>query len=425
MKQIKKDFIHYVSLNILGMIGISCYILADTFFIAQALKADGLAALNFSIAFFSLMQGTGLMIGIGGATDFSLQHKNKNKSFMHALYLTGICAVLFLTIGLFFSNPLAQFLGADASTLTLTSTYLKTFLSFSPFFLLNNLLLSFVRNDHNPKLATCAMLISSFMNIILDYIFMFPLQWGIFGAAFATGLSPVISCTILSLHFIKKKNTFHFERVPFQISYFIRICKLGFSSFIGEFASAVALFTFNWLILGISGNIGVAAYGIIANIALIATAIFTGIAQGLQPLASRSIGNNEYDKALYIRKFALITSIIISGIIYLSVAVFSTEIVQLFNSENDLQLASLAKHGVYLYFIGYFFAGLNIVSIAFSSATGNTKTAIMIALSRSCFVLIPIVILLSNVLQMNGIWLSFPVTECLVLLASVLINKRA
>lgn len=134
MKQLRKELNHYITFNVAGMIGMSCYILADTFFIAQALKTAGLAALNFSIAFFSLMQGVGLMIGIGGATDFSLHKKeNRNESFMHALLLCGIAAFFFLTIGLCFSQPLAQFLGADAQTLDLTSTYLKTFLSFSPF----------------------------------------------------------------------------------------------------------------------------------------------------------------------------------------------------------------------------------------------------------------------------------------------------
>lgn len=424
MKQIRKELNHYLLFNVAGMIGMSCYILADTYFIAQALKTEGLAALNFSIAFFSFMQGIGLMIGIGGATDFTLQKKeHKNESFMHALLLCSIAAFCFVMIGIFFAQPLAQFLGADAQTLTLTTTYLKTFLSFSPFFLLNNLLLSFIRNDHNPKLAMTAMLISSFANIILDYIFIFPFQWGIFGAAFATGLSPLISCIICSLHFIQKRNTFHFQKTTFHLHHFIRICNLGFSSFIGELASAIALFTFNWIILGISGNIGVAAYGIIANIALIATAIFTGIAQGLQPIASRTLGNGEVEKSKYIQRYAIVTSLVVASIIYCCVVFFAHEIVDLFNSEHSLALASLAHEGVILYFIGYFFASINIVAIAFLSATGDTKKAIITAVSRSCIVLVPIVFLLANIWGMKGIWLSFSVTECLVFLSSIIFSK--
>lgn len=423
MKNLMKELNHYILFNVVGMIGMSCYILADTFFIAQALKADGLAALNFSIAFFSFMQGIGLMIGIGGATDFSLRKENKNQSFMHTLLLGAVAAIFFILIGLLYAEPLASFLGADKQTLVLTSTYLKTFLSFSPFFILNNILLGFVRNDHNPKLVMAAMLISSFSNIVLDYIFIFPLNWGIFGAALATGLSPIISCLVCSLHFIQKRNTFHLQKVVISSNCLTNILRLGFSSFIGELASAIALFTFNWIIIGISGNTGVAAYGIIANIALIATAIFTGIAQGIQPIASRCVTNFKIEEIEFVRKYAITASILVAAFIYLIIYFFDSKIVALFNSDCDITLANLAQEGILLYFIGYFFAGINIVSIAFLSATGSTRKAILMACCRSCLFLIPVVFIGANLWGMRGIWLSFSICECIVLFYSIFLEK--
>ena len=134
------------------------------------------------------------------------------------------------------------------------------------------------------------MLIGSLANIILDYVFIFPLQWGMFGAAFATGLAPIISMCILTRHYIKKKNHFHFHKSKLSIKQITYICSLGISSFITEIASGIILIVFNLLILNISGNIGVAAYGIVANLALVATSIFTGIAQGTQPLLSENFG---------------------------------------------------------------------------------------------------------------------------------------
>lgn len=416
MNKLKADFTRYVSLNVAGMIGMSCYILADTFFVAKALGAIGLAALNFSIAVFSLMQGFGLMLGIGGATDFSIHaqerdHDDDHSSFVHVLVLGGIVALIFLLIAAFFTAPLGQLLGADEITLPLTRTYLTVVLSFAPFFILNNILLAFVRNDKNPKLSMTAMLVSSLSNIVLDYFFMFPLNMGMAGAALATGLSPVISICILSAHFVRKKHSFHLRKCAFRLKSALRIISLGISAFIGELASAISLIVFNLIILCLAGNTGVAAYGVVANIALIATAIFVGISQGIQPLASKYFAKGDIPAVRFILRRALGLSLLLSAGLYALVFFFAGPIVSIFNSEGNAALAALAERGIRLYFPGYLFAGLNIVAAAFLSATTHATQGMLVALFRSCIVLVPLVFLLSALFGMPGVWLSFPVTE--------------
>lgn len=214
-KAILKKFVKYVSFNIIGMIGLSCYILADTFFVAKVLGASGIAALNFSISVYSLLHGVGIMIAIGGATRYSIlksqsSDKKANIVFSTCMKLGVIIGFIFAIIGIFGSRTLASILGADVSTLPLTKTYLTTILCFAPIFIINNIMLAFVRNDNNPNLSMVAMLVGSFSNIILDYIFMFPLKMGMFGAAFATCLAPIISTGILLTHFLKKKNNFKY-----------------------------------------------------------------------------------------------------------------------------------------------------------------------------------------------------------------------
>ena len=176
-KSLVKDFSKYVSLNILGMIGVSFYILADTYYIAKALGATGIAALNFAIPVFSIILGIGLMIGIGGAARFGiLKSRNKHKEaeavFAGALKLGTLAGLLFAVLGLFGSKALSSILGADAVTLPLTHAYMATIMVFAPFFILNNTVLAFVRNDNNPRLAMLAMIGGSVSNVILDYIFL-------------------------------------------------------------------------------------------------------------------------------------------------------------------------------------------------------------------------------------------------------------
>ena len=299
-KSILRDFSKYVSLNILGMIGVSFYILADTFFIAKALGANGIAALNFAIPVFSLVHGIGLMIGIGGATRFSiLKSQNKKEEaeriFSGALKLGSLIGLMLIVLGLFGSRALSSVLGADAVTLPLTRTFMATILTFAPFFILNNTVLTFVRNDNNPKLAMTAMVTGSFANVILDYIFLFPFKMGMFGAAFATSLAPIISLGILSLHFAGKKSRPAFLKHKMTRPAVMDILNLGSSTFIMEVSSAVVMTTFNLLILGLEGNKGVAAYGIVANLAFVAIAIFNGLGQGVQPLISKYYGLKKWE----------------------------------------------------------------------------------------------------------------------------------
>ncbi|MFV0241000.1 MAG: MATE family efflux transporter, partial [Lacrimispora sphenoides] len=320
-QSVLKDYTKYVSLNILGMIGLSCYILADTFFVSKALGAAGLAALNFSIGIYSLINGTGLMIGIGGATRYSILKsqnggKRINTVFTTSLKLGILAGVLFAITGVLGTGTLAVLLGADAATLPLTKAYLSTILYFAPFFILNNVMLAFVRNDNNPRLSMIAMLTGSLSNIILDYVFMFPLGMGMFGAAFATGLAPVISLVVLSAHFIQGKSSLRWLQSKIQWKAVRDIFGLGMAAFITEVSSAIVLITFNLVILGLEGNLGVASYGIVANIALVGISVFTGIAQGIQPLISKAYGSGNGNIIKKLLQYAVITSLAIASAIY-------------------------------------------------------------------------------------------------------------
>lgn len=429
-KSIFKEFAKYVSLNVIGMIGLSCYILADTFFVSKALGANGLTALNFCISVFSILQGFGLMLGIGGATRYTIlrnsgEEKNANMAFVHALALGAALSAVFVLIGVFLSIPLVRVLGADDSTAPLAGTYLTTILCFAPFFLVNNILLAFVRNDNGPRLSMTAMLISSFSNVALDYIFMFPMSMGMFGAAFATGLSPIISLCILSRHFIKKKNRFRMVKCRISARRIFDILFLGVSAFIGEMSSAIVLITFNLAILKIEGNIGVAAYGIVANISLIAIAVFTGVAQGIQPLASEGYGSGNKKMIKQVLRYAVFTVILLASAIYTIIYFGSGHIVAIFNSEGSEVLARLATEGIQIYFIGFFFAGINIIAAALFSATADAITAFLISILRSCVLIVPMVIIMSTLLKMEGVWLSFVLTEFIVCLISVAVLYRA
>lgn len=424
-----KEFARYSTLNVLGMIGLSCYILADTFFVSRGLGENGLTALNLAIPVYSFIHGSGLMLGIGGATKYSIfksnkENKNANTIFTNTLCLATVLSIGFVLIGIFLSKSLTTALGADSDVFKMTNTYLQFILIFAPAFIMNDVLICFVRNDNSPKLSMYAMLGGSLSNIILDYIFIFPLQLGIFGAVFATGLAPIISMLILSLHRIKRKNQFHFIKIKPSIKIARNTLSLGFPSLVTEVSSGIVIIVFNMIILNLIGNVGVTAYGIVANLSLVVVAVYTGIAQGIQPLISKSYGGNDIKSIKLIFKYAMITMSIISFILYLIIFFLADPIAKIFNSENNLVLQSIATNGLKLYFMAVIFVGFNIILPMLFSSMEKAFLAQIISLLRGLVVIIPMAFILSALVGLTGVWLAFPITESLVSILGVILYLK-
>lgn len=420
MQRSLKLFIKYVSLNMLGMLGISFYILADTFFIAQALGPAGIASLNLSIPVFGLVHGFGLMMGLGGATRYKIllsQNKGEQakKVYSQTLLFSLIVGAIFLMIGLIGSEAIAQFSGADAQTFDSTSTYLRTILLFAPFFVLNNTLLSFVRNDGDPTLAMFGMVIGSILNVVLDYIFIFPLQMGMFGAALATSIAPIASLLILSIHYFKPVNklSFAFQKVEKRLIH--DVTYLGASAFVNEVSGSVVMFTFNTIIFSLEGNEGLAAYGIIANISFVVLSLFAGVAQGTQPLLSESYGLKNLKQMKHVLALSLGTSFVLSTLIYIGTYLFNSQIILAFNNEQNPNIASMAATGLLIYFAGFFFAGLNIIFTSYFGATEQPNRALLFSMLRGGVIIVPLVLVLSRLMGMTGVWLSFVIAEVVVL----------
>lgn len=423
-KKYLNKFLKYASFSVLGMLGLSCYILADTYFISKGLGANGLAALNLAIPVYSFIHGSGLMLAMGGAIKYAIyQSNNKSKKadliFTNTLFLAVIISFIFLLLGIFWSKQITTLLNASEEIFVMTNTYLKVILLFAPAFIINEVLLCYVRNDGNPNLAMKAMIGGSLSNILLDYLFIFPMSLGIFGAVLATGLAPVISMMILLWHWIKKNNRFHLIKTKINYKNFISIMILGFPTLIGEISSGIVIIVFNLIIFKLEGNVGIAAYGVIANISLVVIAIFTGISQGMQPLVSQSYGCKDLKAVKQLRNYGLITVLILSSFIYLMIFYRAESIVKIFNNENNLQLQIIAVDGLKIYFTAIFATSINIIMTTYFTAIQKPIPAHLISLLRGLILIIPLAWLLSSWWGLTGVWLTFLVTESIVVLISI------
>ena len=307
----------------------------------------------------------------------------------------------------------------------MTSIYLKVLLMFGPAFVLNNVMNAFVRNDGNPKLSMIAMLVGSFGNIILDYLLVIKFSMGMFGAVLATGFSPIMGLMVLSGHIVSENSNIKFKVAKIRASFIKSIIMLGIPSFVTEMSSGIVIFVFNIIILGLQGNVGVAAYGVIANLALVVISIYTGVAQGSQPLFSAAYGKNDKKMQKQLFKYAITAVTLISIVIYAVILLFANPITSIFNGEGNMKLQAMAVKGMYLYFTSILFIGMNIVMATYFAAREKVIPSYIISFGRGFVVIIPMAFIMSFIWKMTGVWLAMTVTEGIIAAVGVALIKKA
>ena len=199
---------------------------------------------------------------------------------------------------------------------------------------------------------------------------------------------------------------------------------MGTAGFISEISSGITSMAFNFILLDLVGNIAVAAYGVVANVSIISIAVFNGISQGLQPMASEAEGKADEDAKKCILKFSLKLGIVLAIVAVALCYIFADNTVALFNSENSAEMAAYAVTGLKLYSIGFLIAVINIIQTGFLGATGRARECFIISVSRGVVAIALFVFILSRLFGIYGVWLSFPVSEIFTLIVSFCLKKN-
>ncbi|MGG7177777.1 MATE family efflux transporter [Clostridium paraputrificum] len=424
---IKKLYLHYLFPTLGASLVTSVYVLFDTIFVGQGLGGDGLAALNINIPIFSFVFGIGLLIGVGGSTLMSMakgegNNKKGNAIFSLSMVLAVTLAIIFTVIGVVFEEKIAYLLGATSENIDMVREYTYWIVRGSGFFLIGNSLQGFLRCDKAPKLAMIAVGVGAVTNIILDYLFIFPLNMGMAGAALATVTAQVLSVIVLLTHFISKKNNLKFAWMKIRFKNILNIVKCGLPSFCIELSVGIVILLFNLKLQDISGLVAVSVYGVISNIAIVVSALFNGIGQTIQPIVSYNVGANNYDRAKIARKIGIITALIIGiGAWIISITAPSL-LINIFTKATD-DMISIGSEGLRIYSFTFIIAGVNMVNGAYYQAMGLAKESLTIGLGRGLIFIIILLYPLSSILGVRGIWLTVPMTELLTLVIIYLIIK--
>lgn len=425
---IKKLYLRYFFPTVSGALVTSIYILFDTIFIGQGVGGDGLAALNIVLPIYSLVFGIGYLLGIGGSTVLGIERGRNNekkaiKIFSLSVISSIIISILLGVILKVFLRPISYFLGATDLTMELIIKYMNVVICAIPSFMIGATLQGFIRVDKAPKRAMVATITGGLINIVLDYIFVFPMNMGMFGAALATGLSYTLSALILCTHFLSKSNTLKIDFNCFKFDYFRRIIKNGIPSLFVEISSGVVIFLFNLQLLRLIGEVGITAYSIISNTALIIVSIMNGVCQTIQPIVSVNFGAKEYKRTAELKKVALVTALIIGAISAFIGFLFPDVLISVFVKPTD-EIRMIATRAIYIYFTAFFLMGANMVISGYFQAIERSRMAIFISVLRGLILVSIFIFILPIIFGVDGIWFSVPLAELLVFIFAMTTSVR-
>lgn len=428
---IPRKFRKYAIPQMLGLLFNSVYFIVDGVFIGNRLGRDAMAAAGVAVPMLELMIALSMAITAGSGVLVSValsqkRHGEANSGMMHALLTAGTLGILVAVPGNLFIHPLANVLGSTPGIHGEVCAYLSIILAFSPFMLFSFLLGGLVRNDGHPLHAMIALTVGSLSNILLDWVFMYPLNMGISGAAPATALGPIFSDLILLPHFLLKRGSLRFYRFHFKPRLLGEMLVLGLPSFVMEFTIGMVTLITNLSIQHLRlGEMGLAAYLLIGYLMLIILTLFLGMAEGLQPVFSQMQGSGDRTVCRDMRRFSLAVFVFIGLVCYGFVYFFSDRFYALFTAGDRALLAFTASHSR-AYFSGFVFAGINILLISYWQAIAQTRKAMVTALLRSVLLPPVFILLLPALLGTDWFWFGHSTAElttamtacCLLLTAS-------
>lgn len=426
---VRSLFFRYLFPSISATLVTSIYILADTIMVGKGIGGEAVAGLNIVLPLFSLMFGIGYLFGNGGAILMSVSlgmgdEKRAKEYFSTALFFAGFVSIFLTILTYILFEPLIRILGVTNTTYSYVTQYGKTFIAGIPFFILSPFLQIFVRNDKAAKKAMAAVITGGVLNIILDYIFIFNLNWGMFGASFATVIGTFTTFLILCSHFFTKDNTLHFSRKNVVLKRLKSVFENGFSSFLVEISSGIVIFAFNRQLLRYTGVTGITVYSIISNSALIVSSLINGVAQAAQPIISRNYGAKLNKRVQTTLKYGLVTAFL-TGFTIMVVGLLIPSIVIYAFLNPTKEIFEMAKPAIQLYSFAFLGMAGNIFLNTYFQSILQPKLALLISFMRGLILNLIILYLLPLLLNVNGIWLTMPLTEFITLLVALILLKKS
>lgn len=424
---IKNLYLRFLIPSLGSAMVMSIYTLTDAIVIGKGVGADALAALSITTPLLCILMAMGILFGVGGSVQMSVHRGTGNIEKANRFFTLSFFALAFVALLLWIIygvgiNTMLRVMGANEVLYPYALSYMKYIDLFLPIAVFSNYIAIFVRADGDPNRAMIGVLSGGVVNIVLDIVFVFPLELGIGGAALASVLGMVVQVLIGLSHFLCKRNNLHFIRPKHVVSSIAQIIGNGIPSFFNEFANGFIVLLFNVQILGYCGDSALSVYSVISNCVILFNSLFTGVGQSIQPIIAMNYGAGSWERIKKIRKMSYLT-IVIMGITFSLIGILFPNFVCSIFMNVDEQMRLIAQKGIRIYFVAFLPMGINLLTSYYLQSILSMKKSLLISLLRN-IILSSIGILLFPILfGDNSLWMVMPIVEIVVMLLSMLFLK--
>lgn len=400
----------------------------DGIFVGNGAGSQALGAVNLALPFVLLAQALNAMSSIGGVTITAIRFGRGDKegaqnAFMHSLTLNLIVGIFITLCGSVFTGTVCGLLGATDSYLSLVKEYVFWYALFAIPNALSLNLQFFCRNDGSPGLVAVTNVVSSALNIFLDWLFVFPMQMGVMGAAVATGISQTVGLLIILLHYVLKKGDLRIRKYKPQGKLFRKIVFRGLPEAIAQFYTPVTTLCMNRVLMTAFGDIGINAFTIISYLSSFTMSVFFGASEGMQPLFGQAYGAKKDDDLKHYYRAGQLISIIGSALCVAVYVLFPHLLCQLFGASGEtLEFTSIH---MWEYCWGFIVGSINTMMSAYFYSTKRSGQAIVLNIVRSLVMNSLIITLLPKIFGSIIVWHTFGIYEVIVLIVAIVLKKSS
>lgn len=416
IKPVGSLLMQYALPAIVAMVASSLYNMIDSIFIGQGVGALAISGLAITFPFMNLSAAFGAAIGVGSSTFLSVKLGQRDYGIANSIL--GNCVVLNILIGIIFGgvcllflDPILRFFGASDYTLPYARDYMVIILIGNAVTHLYLGLNAVLRAAGKPKVAMYLTLFTVILNAVLDPLFIYTLELGIRGAAYATVLSQIVALCWQWRLFSDKESLLHFDYSRFRIDRRIvgSITGIGMSPFSMNACACLVVIFINNTLADYGGDMAVGAYGIANRVAFVFVMITLGVCQGMQPIAGYNYGAQNYSRLREVLRLSVITGTAVCAVGFLIAMLCPRIVAQLFTTDETLIAMSVtALRYIMAMFI---IIGAQMVITNFFQSIGKAKVSIFLSLSRQLIFLVPALMVLPKSLGLDGVWLAMPLSD--------------
>ena len=417
--------------SIVMMVFTSIYGVVDGLFVSNFVGKTAFASVSLVMPFVMILGGMGFMIGTGGTALVSKilgegDPDTANRTFSMMVLFTLALGIVLSAAGIIFMRPVSRFLGATDAMMDDCVLYGRIVTGFTFAFMLQNVFQSFFIAAEKPKLGLKVTVAAGLTNMALDALFIAVFNWGVAGAAVATGLSQCVGGVLPLVYFLRPNSSLlRLSPTRLRIRPILAACGNGSSELMSNISSSVVSMLYNFQLMRLAGEDGVSAYGVLMYVQFIFISIYIGYSIGCAPVVSYHFGAQNHGEL----KNLLGKSVLLmggTGVALTALAMVLADPLSRLFVGYDAGLFALTSHAFRLFAWSFLLAGFNIYASGFFTALNNGGVSAAISFLRTLVFQSASVLILPIFLDVDGIWWAITVAEVFAFLISVtfLLAKR-